>query len=301
MPGSPYAETTILALSLESLLYGLFLSLFAASTFFLPRAQQRALQSRPVRPHSTPTFYLSIAMLVLVTTHWALSIAISLEMMVFLRNRSASDIVYAGSSSMLAKTCILVVLLMVGDISIIYRLWVVWGHHKYVTIPPILLFIGHAISTVVILSKAASLPGRIAQDQAMGKLLAAPYAMAMCTSFYCTALVSWKVWKVERAVGGAANSGRQWLKVSSMPIMPSVILPSDGAPDGRPQSFRAATIESAVLYSCWFTFFLATFLATSPLAPVASDTMAQITGIAFIAINVRVGLQKLSTPSNDKA
>ncbi|KAF8884320.1 hypothetical protein BD779DRAFT_783911 [Infundibulicybe gibba] len=238
----------ILALLLETLLFGFFILLFATSTYFFLRKRPGAVSGgRGGRLYSLPTLLLSALMFVLVTTHWAANVVLSI-----------------------LKYTILMVLLVVGDISIIYRLWVTWVNRtKYVMIPPITLFTGFVVSAVGFIHAYLGSHWQAGQPLDLFAKAVGGWIIGLCictasTSLYCNAMISWVVWKVERA--GKSLGSR------------------------RLATFRAITVESAILYTCWGSFYFMAWKIDSSISSIASDTLAQVTGITFMLINVRMGL-----------
>ncbi|KAF8888874.1 hypothetical protein BD779DRAFT_435971 [Infundibulicybe gibba] len=227
---------------------------------------------------ASPAVYLSIAMFTFVTLHWAVDLARSFQAFVFFRGGSDPGAFYSDTTqiSAILKYGILMVLLMTGDITIIYRLWIIWGHRGFVVVLPISLFVGFLVCAVGLIHgflESHAGQSRDAFAKANRQWIISLCVFTACTSLYCTSLISWKVWKMERAT---ADLGGRWL-----------------AP------LRAVTIESAIIYTCWGTFYYTTWQAGSLVNSIASDTLAPITGITFVLINVRMGLRKLLPSKED--
>ncbi|KAF8884318.1 hypothetical protein BD779DRAFT_1536990 [Infundibulicybe gibba] len=272
----------ILALLLETLLFGVFVLLFVASTYFFLRKRPGAVPGgRGGRLYSLPTLWLSALMFVLVTTHWSVNVGMSFQAFVFFHGGSAPGDYFNDTTQILSilKYTILMVLLVVGDISIIYRLWVTWVNRtKYVMIPPITLFTGFVVSAVGFIHAYLGSHWQAGQPLDLFAKAVGGWIIGLCictasTSLYCNAMISWVVWKVERA--GKSLGTR------------------------RLATFRAITIESAILYTCWGSFYFMAWKIDSSISSIASDTLAQVTGITFMLINVRMGLISWQTDRDD--
>ncbi|KAF8884381.1 hypothetical protein BD779DRAFT_785150 [Infundibulicybe gibba] len=259
---SPLVPISIVSLGLESVLYGIFLTLF-----FL----YLALRPRGVCPRAI--LYSSLFILFVVSLHWVLSVAQFFQAFVFYRDGSAPAEFLSNVSQILAviKVGTYMMLFVIGDLAMIYRLWAVWNRDKMVIILPITMFVGQCVFAVVLVSESftphANLirnPGVYASMLTLGTIGLS--MTTFCINVYSTALIACRIWRMEQS-SGTINSKFGFV------IM--------------------LLIESLALNSAWGVVYIICYGARTWAAVVVSDTQAPITGIAFMLINVRVGVRQV--------
>ncbi|OBZ73541.1 hypothetical protein A0H81_05882 [Grifola frondosa] len=117
-------------------------------------------------------------------------------------------------------------------------------------------------------------PGENVFVSAAGRWITSDCVFTLCTNVYSTVMIAYRVWKANKAIRRFGGS-------SLMEVL-------------------AIFVESAALYTSWTIFFFASYQSQSNLQFTAVDCWPAMSGIAFMLINVRVGLgwaQRAQDPS----
>ncbi|KAF8884379.1 hypothetical protein BD779DRAFT_785098 [Infundibulicybe gibba] len=259
----PLIPINIACLGLESMLYGIFLTLFILSFALRPREScPRAI------------LYSSSFIFFIVSLHWVLSVAQSFQAFVFYRDGAAPVEFLSDVSQLLAvaKGGTYMIIVTIGDLAMIYRLWTVWNRNKMVIILPIAMFVGQCVFAVVLVSESftphANLihnPGVYASALTLGTI--GLCMTTFCINVYSTALIACRIWRAEQS-NGTINSKFGFV--------------------------ITLLIESLALNSAWGVVYVIFYAARIWAAYIVADTQAPITGIAFVLINVRVGVRHVA-------
>ncbi|KAI3621025.1 hypothetical protein WG66_013373 [Moniliophthora roreri] len=157
---------------------------------------------------------------------------------------------------------------MVADFLVIYRLYVVWGYNRKITVGPILLLLGSSISgyiTVWEISRAAN--GSIFEKQ-VSVWATALFSLSMATNIIVTSLIAGRIWYI--GLRTSKNLGRQHgVKYSRAFVV---------------------IVESGALYSASLFILLILYSTNNHAQLILYNCTSQIVGIAPTLIIVRVGL-----------
>ncbi|GBE86186.1 hypothetical protein SCP_0900640 [Sparassis crispa] len=162
--------------------------------------------------------------------------------------------------------------LAIGDTMLLYRLWMTWSRNVYVIIFPLCTFIASSVCCVVVVYIEAHQVGQTTFDTVhINPWLESTWSLTMCTNLSCCVLIIWRLWPVHsQVISLVEHSERHGLKW-----------------------FISVFIESAVLYVAWTMLFMASYEAYTPrnnILFLVEDAWAPVSGIAFMLINMRVGL-----------
>ncbi|KAJ7346602.1 hypothetical protein DFH08DRAFT_195286 [Mycena albidolilacea] len=261
----PRIPTALATIVIETFFYGIYLVLFLTSIYLLLTAQTRGL--RPPRTLWLSPILLGGSLLfIAVTGHWVLTIDRLFLAFVIVDN-GADPLGFYGDFSQttqILQTIFLLVSLTIVDILVVHRLWSVWSHiNRYVMIFPTLTLLGLAASTIGVAKNFSQFtPGDSVLELANGWIIA-DCAFTVFTNIYCTALIGWRLWRVQNA-----------LKTTGGYTLNSIV---------------AIIVESAALSTIWAIFFVATYAARSNLRFLIDVTPAVVSA-ANMLIYVRVGL-----------
>ncbi|KAF9476886.1 hypothetical protein BDN70DRAFT_138739 [Pholiota conissans] len=268
----PLVSANLATVCIESLLYGIFLILFVLSTYLLATRKLtsektpkgKSLTSLALR---NPLIVSSLLIAVTITAHWILTCLRLFQAFVLFQNGTQPLDFYADLTQRteVVKTGFLMASLVLGDAMIIYRLWIVWGYDKRVVIFPLCTLAGLSVCGVGITYQFTQYkPGENVFLSVAGRWITSDAVFTLCTNVYSTAAISWKIWRI--------NKNAQ--KFGSRSLM----------------SALGIVVESAFVYTVWTTFFFASYQSESNLQFIAVDCWPAMSGIAFMLINVRVGL-----------
>ncbi|KAF8871930.1 hypothetical protein BD779DRAFT_1574732 [Infundibulicybe gibba] len=266
----PLVTANIVSLCIESMLYGVFCTLFVISLYLAARKPSTDINMKYPRP----MLVFSIVIFLVITTHWSLSAARTVQAF-FLYLDGQNPAAFFGDVSQFTavfREGMLLGLLVIGDLTIVYRLWAIWSHHKGVIIVPMVLLVGLSALAVMNLY-VFFVPGtNLLQNPGKFEANISIWTGALCTTtfcmnLYCTGMIGYKLWKVGRVTRDRESISRFTFVV-------------------------AILVESLSLYTVWGIFFLVFYGLESFLYILISDTQSPVTGIAFMILNVRVGMRR---------
>ncbi|TFY55702.1 hypothetical protein EVJ58_g8082 [Rhodofomes roseus] len=248
----PLISVNLATVALESLLYGVFLTLaFTFIYLHISRAgSQRAGGARSLSVYFTPVLLGSIFVLLTVTGHWVMTVIRLFDAFVNFMGGQAALLYYSdlALTTEPVKIGFLIATLITCDILFIYRLWIVWGYNYYVIIVPCLTILGLCVAGPGVIYQLTQVgSGNTVFIASLARWVSADYAFTFVTNVYSSVGIAWK-------------------------------------------RVLVTIVESAALYTSYTVFFFGAYQAESNLQYTAVDTLCPIAGIAFMMINVRVGL-----------
>ncbi|EJF59455.1 hypothetical protein BD309DRAFT_1053997 [Dichomitus squalens] len=259
----------------ESALYGAFVVLAVTSLVVLiaRHGKDTGLSSSlsPAGVIQSPLCMGTVMLLITVTGHWITTV---IRLYEAIRDETGGTQASAYYLTVEAKphvvaTAFVVASVIVGDIILTYRIWVVWHRKFSMIIFPILCTLGYtATGTSVVELFAIFNRGESIFVRASQKRIITTAALTLSTNVYGTVSIAYRIWVTNRAM----KHGR--MKGSSIGLYEALVI----------------FIESAALYTSWTLFFLVSYSASSLLETFAFHCIPVVTGISFMLIIVRVGL-----------
>ncbi|KAJ7106560.1 hypothetical protein C8R44DRAFT_325066 [Mycena epipterygia] len=249
---------------LESLLYGLLLVLFSTNLYLrITRyARPREFVSRGGLWWNHIVIS-NMAIFVVCTVHWI--ITVERFFLAFLGSAGDPLQFYLDESqlTLVVKNSLVIAAVLIGDVVIIYRLWIIWNRDLRVVFVPVLSWLGIltcGIAIIYIFTQFIAANNNI--STADSAWVTANWALNALTNIYCTTFIAWRIWKTSRAeaeVGGGL-------------LMPVLVI----------------LIESAAIWTTWQISFAA--MTGSTLQFIVSDLTPSIIGLVNILIYLRIGL-----------
>lgn len=245
--------------SVVGFLYGIFFVLFCASVYLLIQRQQRLnAGSAPGKPvYLTMPFIGGMLLFMSVTPHWIVVVYRSFEAFIYYKAGSDPYDFYANqmNASYMAETAFSIIVPLLADAMLIWRLWLIWDHNRVVIIAPIVVLVGAIAAGIGALAIES-----MRQQPQVSNWMTSCYAASVAINVYCCALISRRLIAVvskSHSVSGA--------------IMSRVL---------------AIFIESASLYVSWMIISFALYETQNGVR----EALVPMAGIAFMLINVRVGM-----------
>ncbi|KAI0063029.1 hypothetical protein BV25DRAFT_496880 [Artomyces pyxidatus] len=265
-----FSGSEIVALCLESAVYGLYTSLFVTCI-------QVLLKRRTPSGINVRLILVSFILFALITWHVVID-AIRL-VLAFTESQTThgADLYYSDVKALLGtmKTSVYLVTTVVSDLFILYRCYVVWNAKWSVIILPALLYIADcgtgiaAVYTVTLISTDVYFNDR--QEQVTNSF----FSCTLALNAVCTGLIAFRIWWTQRL--------NRDTKISSNLSHVTMIL-----------------IESGSIYLVSLIFLVATYSAHSLVFNIFLDLISPIIGVVFSLIIVRVG-RGLSVRTNFRA
>ncbi|KAF8889042.1 hypothetical protein BD779DRAFT_1672005 [Infundibulicybe gibba] len=170
---------------LQSCLYGVYLVLFAGC-LYVSLGKQRGRR----RPINKFLFTVTIVLFILITSHWIIQILRLLDAFIYgVDGEPDKYYGYGANPKNVAKTALYVAQTVVGDCTMIYRLYVVWGRNWKIIVIPSILTVG--------------LTGAGAGVVYAFSLIV--FATTLTTNVIVTTLISYRVWSIHRQVATTAQ------------------------------------------------------------------------------------------------
>ncbi|PCH44231.1 hypothetical protein WOLCODRAFT_138845 [Wolfiporia cocos MD-104 SS10] len=265
----PIISVNLATVALESLFYGIFLVLAGTSMYLhLGRAESQASHGNKLSAYFTPVILGSVWITLTVTGHWILTVTRLFDAFVNFMGGQEAMLYYMdlALTTEVVKTAFLIATLIVSDVLFIYRLWTVWNYNYYVIVLPICTVLGLCVAgpgVIYQLTRVAA-GGTVFVSQ-LNRWISADYAFTFTTNVYSSCGIAWRVWRARQRSGSRYGGG------NLMRVL-------------------ATIVESAAIYTSYTIFFFGSYQASSNLQYTAVDTLCPVAGIAFMMINVRVGL-----------
>ncbi|KAH9916603.1 uncharacterized protein BXZ73DRAFT_105796 [Epithele typhae] len=261
----PKAE--IVALFLESLLFGAFAVLFCISVWIL-WFRDRVRSS--LRKWMLAT---ASAMMVLAIAHLCFDLQRAIEGFVSKGGTPTGTLDFyswLSNPTHVGKSVIYITQTLVGDSFVTYRLFVVWNRNPFILIMPLLLLFGTAVAGYGICVELTMVKGVGAIFE--GNLvpwITSFFSLSLTTNVLATLLITGRiVW---------SNYSLKKYKVAAAMTHWGVV---------------ETIVQSAAIYSAALIALLATYVSGSNSQYICLDSLQPIIGITFTLIIIRVGLSE---------
>ncbi|RPD58602.1 hypothetical protein L226DRAFT_489856 [Lentinus tigrinus ALCF2SS1-7] len=264
----PLPRAEIIALFLESLIFGAFSVLYAIAIWILlyrEKVRTRASLNKMLFATSTVMYILSVA-------HLCLDVQRAVVGFVNEGGKPDGTLEFylrLNNPTHIAKNVIFITMTLVGDGFVSYRLWIVWNRAWWIVILPILLLTGTAISGYGACFEFTLIDSGTAIFQSnLQPWITSFFALSLTTNllatFLITARIMWSNRKVRQYRAGTAATS-QWDVIETL-------------------------IQSAAIYSAALASLLGTYAAGSNAQYVCLDALQPLIGLVFTLIIIRVGL-----------
>ncbi|KAH7906403.1 hypothetical protein BJ138DRAFT_1117604 [Hygrophoropsis aurantiaca] len=254
-------KANLLALFLETFLYGIFFTLFCITVVILRRKGDT---------HRRALIPVASALLAIATAHLIVDFVRALQ--AFIDHDAGSALAYYANLAQpleVVKTVLYVMQTFVGDSVIIWRCYVVNHRSLYFLIPAVLVLLMNAVAgAVVCWSLSQATPGSSVFKLA-SSWITTFFVLTMCINVTCTASIAWRIYYTRRFMGGINT------------LLPVLIV----------------TVESGGLYACGVLALLITYLSGSNGQYPALDELTPLVGIVFSLIILQIHFHVGSTNS----
>ncbi|PCH34861.1 hypothetical protein WOLCODRAFT_79122 [Wolfiporia cocos MD-104 SS10] len=273
MPYVSIVSTNLATVCAEGFLYGIFFVLSLSSIYLLVHRQNHTSKRSGAHKAGQRSIYASpmligaVAMTVTITGHFICTATRLFEAFVYFDDGKQAMRYYMeiGAPVYVAKTALFMATLILGDALVTYRVWIVWNYSIMVVAFPICMIIGLIICGVGVTYQFAKfVPGDVIFETVSARWMNSDAAFTLCTNLYGSVMISLRVWRAHQALKHCGGGS----------LMGAV----------------AIFVESAALYTMWTLLWLIAYHAKTNVQTTFADSWSAIAGIAFMLINVRVGL-----------
>ncbi|KAF4567666.1 hypothetical protein EYR40_006669 [Pleurotus pulmonarius] len=263
MPSLTLPMAELAGIVVHSTLFGIYCILFVGSLYVF-FAKEKGVR----RPINKFLLIVDITLFILIVVHWILQIDRLFEAFIYKANDPGGPAAYykaAREVKFVVKTAFYVAQMFVGDTTMIYRLYIVWGGDWRIVVLPTITTTALTIAGInVVVSFARQAPGVDIFTSASGHWIVTVFATTLFTNILVTSLISWRVWSFSRRLDDINRR-------SSRPVIQIVV-------------------ESALIYTVCLLITHVSYLAKAPFQFIALDATSPAIGIAFALLVVRVGL-----------
>ncbi|KAJ7060139.1 hypothetical protein C8F01DRAFT_208755 [Mycena amicta] len=253
------ATSTLIALFVESVLYGLFILLFALSMSVLFSKRKRSAGG------TKPLIFASITMFILATIHIGIDLRRAMDSFLFHINIApVSTVGYLLKSTAYAMQTI------VGDSFMLYRVYLVWNGDKRVVLPLAVCLMGGVAAGIGALQSFAATKHANGDPIFLTNLhnwIVSFFSLTLFTNLTCTLLIAGRIWLINRSTAANAH-------VFGRGLGPAIMI----------------IVESGAIYSFALIILLALYVQESYAQYILLDAETQIVGVVFSMIIVRVGM-----------
>ncbi|KAI0324274.1 hypothetical protein GY45DRAFT_432128 [Cubamyces sp. BRFM 1775] len=268
----PIARAEIIALFMETLLFGIFTVLYAITVWILLYRGKR----RGPSTHSRSLYLTATAIWLLSVTHLTIDVVRAVRgFAVWGQNiAGGANAFYSiiSDPTQVAKDAVYIITTLIADCFVTYRLWIVWNRVWWVLPLPILLVLTTAVVGVEVCIQIADMkPGEEIFSSGLAPWARAFFSLSLATNLLATILIAAQLLRAnQRAHQHRASVG-----------------------EGSESPYRKAIetiVQSAAIYSVALASLLGTYLASSNAQYICLDSMQPIIGITFTLIIIRAGL-----------
>ncbi|GJE96832.1 hypothetical protein PsYK624_130390 [Phanerochaete sordida] len=262
----------LLGLILQTLFYGAYLILYAASLYFLYGGKLATRRRRGRQSPNKAVLLGGFALFLTVTPQWIIELIRVWSAFIHHADTPSGPLLYLSdlrAPLSIARLSLYVVEVFVSDFILLVRLWVVWGRDWRIAAAPVLTWMGLVVCGCMYTFEISRLPPGVNFFQsASADWVASGLALTLFTNIYCTGLLSWKIWSSHHALQRAMT---HYKPSTAMRIL-------------------ATLIESAALYTLSSLVIVVTYFCQSFASFTCISMMAPLVGIAYCLIIVRYGM-----------
>ncbi|KAM5537255.1 hypothetical protein V8D89_008985 [Ganoderma adspersum] len=259
------AKALLVALFLESVLFGIFAVLYAISIWILIYRQQYSTHRSKINKRLLGT---STIMFVLAVLHIAFNFHQAMEGFITNGGTPTGTTTFFEQSNhplFVGKSATYITQTLVGDAFVMYRLYIVYNRNLWIAVLPLALLVGTGISGYGIpINVARGGPSETIFSSHLVPWITSFFTLSLTTNVLATILLSgrimWSNYKVKQYHFGERSS-----------VLETIV-------------------QSAALYSAALVSLLATYVAGSNAQYVCLDALQPIIGITFTLIIIRVCL-----------
>ncbi|KAG2141050.1 hypothetical protein DEU56DRAFT_281421 [Suillus clintonianus] len=267
--GIPLDKASFLAVFLETLFYGVFLTLYWLTLFVL--FKKTDIQRQLLIPVAT-------LLLCVATAHLIIDFVRALEAFVFKVDTIGADTYYSNLASPLdlASKALYITQTTLADGVVVWRCHVLNNRSLLVAIPGcIVLLVNAAIGYYVVWSLSRT-PGLTSVSTAASGCITTFYTLTMLVSLTCTISIAWRIYHTRRLMPGGLAT-----------LLPVFIV----------------VIESGALYATSVLALLISFLVSSNGEYIMLNIIPPIVGVTFcliiLQVHFRVGGNSATEQSSD--
>ncbi|KAF7428352.1 hypothetical protein PC9H_007574 [Pleurotus ostreatus] len=283
MPSLTLPMAELAGIVVHSTLFGIYCILFVGSLYVF-FAKGNGVR----RPINRFLLFVDITLFLLIVVHWILQIDRLFEAFIYKAREPGGPAAYykaAREVKFVVKTAFYVAQMFVGDTTMIYRLYIVWGGDWRIIVLPTITTTALTIAGInVVVSFARQAPGVDIFTSASGHWIVTVFATTLFTNILVTCAPAFDYGLFDHDVDDIDNQQHSSLGVFG-PSANDLMTSTDAVPP-----VIQIVVESALIYTVCLLITHVSYLAKAPFQFIALDATSPAIGIAFALLVVRVGL-----------
>ncbi|KAJ7106508.1 hypothetical protein C8R44DRAFT_805438, partial [Mycena epipterygia] len=261
-PPSMYLAGTVIA----GFFYGIYFNLFLTSTYLIVRRSQVA-NACPL--YKSMAFLLGCALFLAVTGHCIIAVVRIFQAFIFFEGGSAPAAFFdevgrkVSQPTEVAQNAFGTMSILLNDLMVMYRLWVVSNHNKLAIAFPTLTLVGVTVCGTLVVVDAR-------KEENIALVVSATPGFIL--TFIPTGVIFWKLWAITKD------------------------FPPTPGKHSNIRDFLFMIIESAAVYTSWTLVYAGLHQSNSPVQFIFFIALPPLGGITNALIQVRMALGKAIEP-----
>jgi len=260
----PVEKAEFLALFLQAILFGIFLTLAFITVL--------VLLSRKENTRANKFLLLVLCLMtILATAHMVLDFVRALDAFLYQPGPNGASDFYNNLLDpwFLVKQILVLLQTVLGDGVNIWRCYIVYNQRYIFVAPPLVIMVGSIVCGCLVMVTTSNLSADATVYGVLRRWVAAYFSLTFFTNFYCTVMIAWRIYAVGRS---HANFRHHF---------PIIIV----------------IIESGALYTSGVIAFLCALFAGSNGQNTAIDLITPLVGIIFCLIILQIRFHRKSQSS----
>ncbi|KAJ3003658.1 hypothetical protein NUW54_g5194 [Trametes sanguinea] len=274
-------SVNIATTNIEGALFGIFFALSVSAMCLLVNRRWKEVSASATTAVSwtvafagmwrSTLFIASILFILVISTHWCLGVRRMFDAFMYYDSGSSPGEYYSDLRQPyeVARTALLVFTLLIGDLVLVHRTWIVWNRNHWIALPPVVSSASLLASAIGVLHQfTVNKPTDSVFAKKITNWVIGVVVSTLLTKVYGTAMIATRIYLVNKSLRktGLMTGGRSILEILMI------------------------FIESSTLSTAWTIFFAVAYATKSSLQSFPTGCSPAINGIAFMLITVRVGL-----------
>ncbi|KAF8889020.1 hypothetical protein BD779DRAFT_1521538 [Infundibulicybe gibba] len=253
----------VVAVWLESVLYGIYVTLFFESAYIVIRRNQKGTSPEKV------FIWASMFMFLLATSH------LGLNLYRLIRSSTADDPFYYWAEwCLMTESSLNALMILFADSLLVYRCFIIWGDSYRIITVPLILLISVIVMTIVEIRELAT-PFPAEWVEMLGSAI---YILVFIQDMMTTGLIAWNIWSHQQQVDG-------FLAFT--------------VPRSSLTGIVRIMVESAAIYLVELFLLIVLLLIKHPASTILHMAIVPTAGIVFTLITVRISIKASTPPTPD--
>ncbi|KAH7886573.1 hypothetical protein F5I97DRAFT_2016915 [Phlebopus sp. FC_14] len=201
------SEAEFIGVTLRSVLFGLYVILSSGCLYMLLRRPGPRGNRQPL---NKTLLGITIVLFLLIASHWVVCVVRVFRAFIYYAEQKGGPdayLEYAGNPLYVVKTALNMLQVFVGDLTMVYRLYIVWGRSWRIIVAPVITSIGLLTSGLVVIYLFATISeGSNIFAGTITHWVIAVFITTFVTNVVVSSLITFRIWSINRRVRSALHS-----------------------------------------------------------------------------------------------